>query len=397
MPGFELFGKEEREEVNKVLETGVLMRYGFNPKRNNCWKALEFEKELQKKFQVNCAQLTSSGTAALTVALSCLGVGVGDEVLCPTFTFVASFEAILSVGAIPVFVDVDDSLCMDPKAIQQCITRKTKVIMPVHMCGGMADLDKIKKICEANQLFLLEDACQAIGGSYKGNALGTIGDIGVLSFDFVKTITAGEGAALLTNSIKTKIKADAFHDHGHDHLGQNRGLDHPLWIGYNYRISELHAAVGLAQLRKLDQILKHQKIIKKLLKEELKNIPGITFRKIHDEEGDNAGFLSFFAPNEASARNIVKCLSEANIDYCFYWYEHHWHYIKKWSHLKKLKTLSSLPKVTLERMAKEQKRSYEPSNRIISKTVSLLIKQSWSTKKGIQEAAKLKKLISKSM
>ena len=196
------------------------------------------------------------------MALSCLGVGVGDEVLCPTFTFVASFEAILSVGAIPVLVDIDETLGMNPKAAEKQITNKTKVIMPVHMCGAKADIEGIKAICKKYKLFLLEDACQAIGASYHGKALGTIGDIGVYSFYFVKTITAGEGGAMVSNKQTFKTKADAFQDHGHDHLGKNRGLDKPLFLGYNYRISELHAAVGLAQLRKLDLIIERQKKIK---------------------------------------------------------------------------------------------------------------------------------------
>jgi len=166
MPGFEVFGKAEREQVNEVLETGILMRYGFDGPRAGRWKALELEEALQKELSVTHVQLTSSGTAALTVALSCMGVGVGDEVLCPTFTFVASFEAILSVGAIPILVDVDETLCMNAKAAEQQITKKTKVIMPVHMCGAMADLEGLKALCEKYNLYLLEDACQAIGGSY---------------------------------------------------------------------------------------------------------------------------------------------------------------------------------------------------------------------------------------
>jgi 8-amino-3,8-dideoxy-alpha-D-manno-octulosonate transaminase len=199
MPGFEVFGKTEREQVNQVLETGILMRYGFDGPRAGRWKARELEEALQKELSVTHVQLTSSGTAALTVALACLGVGVGDEVLCPTFTFVASFEAILSVGAIPILVDVDETLCMNAKAAEQQITKKTKVIMPVHMCGAMADLEGLKALCEKYNLYLLEDACQAIGGSYRGKPLGTHGDVGLFSFDFVKTITCGEGGALVTH------------------------------------------------------------------------------------------------------------------------------------------------------------------------------------------------------
>src|SRR4051794_1100394 len=193
MPGFELWGEEERKEVNDVLETGILMRYGFDGPRKGIWKAKELEEEICKKFGSGYAQLTSSGTAALTTAMAALGIGHGDEVIMPTFTFVASFEAVLSVGAIPVLVDVDETLTLNPRAVKEAITPNTKCIMPVHMCGSMANLDALKNICDQNDLLMLEDACQSIGASYKGKMVGTIGDAGTFSFDFVKTITCGEG------------------------------------------------------------------------------------------------------------------------------------------------------------------------------------------------------------
>src|SRR5919199_3300942 len=161
MPGFELWGDEERKEVNDVLETGILMRYGFDGARKGIWKAKELEQEICNKFGSKYAQLTSSGTAALTTAMAALGIGYGDEVIMPTFTFVASFEAVLSVGAIPVLVDVDETLTLNPEAVRKAITPKTKCIMPVHMCGSMADLDELKQICEKHKLLLLEDACQS--------------------------------------------------------------------------------------------------------------------------------------------------------------------------------------------------------------------------------------------
>jgi 8-amino-3,8-dideoxy-alpha-D-manno-octulosonate transaminase len=175
MPGFELWGDEERKEVNDVLETGILMRYGFDESRKGIWKSIELEKAITETFGCKYAQLTSSGTAALTTAMAALNVGVGDEVIMPSFTFVASFEAILSVGAIPVMVDVDETLTLNPDAVRKAVTAKTKCIMPVHMCGSMANLDALKTICTEHNLILLEDACQSIGGTYKGKHLGTIG------------------------------------------------------------------------------------------------------------------------------------------------------------------------------------------------------------------------------
>src|SRR5215467_13897844 len=252
MPGFEKFGPEERKHVNDVLETGIMMRYGFDGPRKGVWKAKELEKLMCDKFGCKYSHLVSSGTTALTTALSALGIGYGDEVIMPVFTFVASFEAVISVGATPILADVDDTLTLSPEAVRKLITPKTKCIMPVHMCGSMADLDALQQICKEHTLLLLEDACQSIGASYKGKFLGTIGDAGTFSFDFVKTVTCAEGGAILTNKEDVYINSDGVSDHGHDHKGVDRGADlHPM-MGYNFRISELHAAVGLAQMHKLD-------------------------------------------------------------------------------------------------------------------------------------------------
>ena len=207
------------------------------------------------KYCITCA----NGTDALQIAQMALGIGAGDEVITPSFTFVASFEAVLSVGAIPVLVDVDETLTLNPDAVRAAITPRTKCIMPVHMCGSMADLDALKEICAEHHLLLLEDACQSIGGSYKGKALGTIGDAGTFSFDFVKTITCGEGGVVMTNNKEVFTKCDGYTDHGHDHLGVDRGADLHPFIGYNFRISELHAAVGLAQIKRLPEFLAIQK------------------------------------------------------------------------------------------------------------------------------------------
>jgi len=177
MPGFELFGAEEKKEVNDVLETGILMRYGFDGPRKGIWKSKELEAAVCSTFGAQYAQLTSSGTAALTTAMAALGVGAGDEVIMPSFTFVASFEAILSMGAIPVLVDIDESLTLSPAAVKAAITPKTKCVMPVHMCGSMADMDALVAICKEHNLILLEDACQSIGGTYKGKMHSRIMDM----------------------------------------------------------------------------------------------------------------------------------------------------------------------------------------------------------------------------
>lgn len=389
MPGFELFGEAERKEVNDVLENGVLMRYGFDSMRNGHWKAKELEQELQNRLRVKHAQLTTSGTAALNVALAVLGVGAGDEVIMPTFTFVATFESILNAGATPILVDIDDTLTLDPKAVEAAITTKTKVIMPVHMCGSMADLDALKAICNKHNIYLLEDACQAYAGTYNGKALGTIGNIGCFSFDYVKTITCGEGGALVMNDSTLAKHADQYTDHGHDHIGNDRGAEtHPI-IGYNYRISELNAAVGLAQVRRTDEFIEIQKKNKKILKDALNTIPEVSFRRIPDEEGDSATFLSFFMPTAELSIKVVKAFKEFGIDGYWNYFDNNWHYVRKWEHFKELKSLFPVSDHIKKGMQNLKTLEFPQSDDYISRNISCLIKLSWTQDEVSNRANKM--------
>ena len=396
MPGFEMFGAEEKKEVNEVLETGILMRYGFDGARNGMWKSKELEQAICSRFETQYAQLTSSGTGALTTAMVALGVGVGDEVIMPAFTFVASFEAILSVGAVPILVDIDSSLTLDPAAVEAAITPKTKCIMPVHMCGSMADLDALKAICDKHNLILLEDACQSIGGTYKGKPLGSIGHAGTFSFDFVKTITCGEGGVVMTNDKDVYTKCDAYTDHGHDHLGVDRGADLHPFIGYNFRISELHAAVGLAQIKKLDTFLAIQRKNNKLLRSYLAQVPGIQFRSVPDEAGDSCSFLSWMLPTEASTKAAIESLKEAGVFAGnFYWYANNWHYITKWDHLKNAVTLNRLNADQTTALLALQTRSFAKSDAIMSRTVSTAISLLWTEDQIKEKGEKMLAAITK--
>jgi len=393
MPGFELFGDLERQEVNDVLNTGVLMRYGFDALRQNNWKAKTLEKELQRQFRVKHAQLVSSGTAALSVALASCGIGHGDEVIMPTFTFVATFEAIMMVGAIPVIVDIDDTLGLDPSAVEEAITSKTKAIMAVHMCGAMCDMGALQTICKTHQLLLIEDACQAIGGTYRGEYLGTIGDIGCFSFDFVKTITCGEGGAVLTNSPLYYSHADAYSDHGHDHIGSDRGAETHPFLGYNFRISELHAAVGLGQIKRLPFILERQKKYADIIRKKLSEIDEITFRKIPEGGEESHAFLNFLLPNLNVAEQVSKALKINNIGPCFHYYDNNWHYIKKWHHLKEVKTLYPISKEMKETLNMLQQKRFDSSDYIISRNISCLIKVSWKEEEVHSYAFKMVSII----
>jgi 8-amino-3,8-dideoxy-alpha-D-manno-octulosonate transaminase len=398
MPGFEFFGEEERKEVNDVLSTGILMRYGFDGARKGMWKSRELEQALCSRFHCGFAQLTSSGTSALTTALAALGIGAGDEVIMPSFTFVASFEAILNTGAIPVIVDVNDSLTLDPESVRKAITTATRCIMPVHMCGSMADLDPILSICREHKLLLLEDACQSIGASYKGKYLGTIGDAGTLSFDFVKTVTCAEGGAVLTNDKTTYTNCDGYTDHGHDHQGNDRGAELHPFIGYNYRISELHAAVGLAQFRKLDGFLSIQKKNHQYIQTQLSQIPGLKFRTIPDPSGDSHTFLSWFLPNPELTEAVVEELKSQQIFAGnFYWFEHNWHYIRKWDHLKNEKTIKRLTPGQSAALKRLGSQDFSKSDTVMSCCISTAIGLSWTDEQLHEKASRLAAAIKKVM
>ena len=398
MPGFEFFGDEERKHINDVMETGILMRYGFDGPRKGIWKAKELEQAICKTFGSKFAHLASSGTAALTTAMSALGIGYGDEVILPSFTFVASFEAVISVGAIPVFVDVDDTLTLNPDAVRNAITSKTKCIMPVHMCGSMADMDALQSICREHQLILLEDACQSIGATYRGKKLGTIGDAGTFSFDFVKTITCAEGGVVMTNNENIFTNCDGYTDHGHDHNGTDRGADLHPFIGYNFRISELHAAIGLAQISKLDTFLSIQKKNHTALKNILSAIPEISFRRIPDKDGDSCTFLSWFLPSEEITRAVVaEMKSQGIIAGNFYWFDNNWHYIRKWDHLKNSLTLNGLHPEMKAAVMHHANKDFSVSDAVMGRCVSTAIGLLWTDEqlktKGEQMANVIKKVL----
>ena len=399
MPGFELWGDEERKEVNDVLETGILMRYGFDGPRKGIWKSVELEKAITETFGCKYAQLTSSGTGALTTAMAALNIGVGDEVIMPAFTFVASFEAVLSVGAIPVLVDVDETLTLRPDAVRNAVTKKTKCIMPVHMCGSMADLDALKSICNEYNLILLEDACQSIGGTYKGKLLGTIGHAGTFSFDFVKMITTAEGGVVMTNIEDVYIKCDGYTDHGHDHRGVDRGADLHPFIGYNFRISELHAAVGLAQIRKLDNFLALQKKNNKALRSYLEQIPEITFRVVPEGGEDSCSFLSWFLPTpELMQAFVAEMKTQGILAGNFYWFGNNWHYIKQWQHLQQATTLNNISAEQKMALTNLTTQDFSVSDAIMSRCVSTAISLVWTDEqikdKGEKMVAVIKKVLS---
>ncbi|MBW2019508.1 MAG: DegT/DnrJ/EryC1/StrS family aminotransferase [Deltaproteobacteria bacterium] len=333
MPGFEVFGEEEKREVLEVLDTGVLFRYEFAEQRKGVYKVAEFEKRFAEYCGAAYAQAVSSGTAALRVAMAALGISPGDEVITQGFTFVATWEAILDSGAVPVFTEVDETLTMDPEDLEQKITPRTRAIIPVHMLGAPARIEEIVAIADRHGIPVIEDTAQACGGTLNGRHLGTFGTMGIFSFDPVKAITTGEGGMIVTNDAALYRNCSEFHDHGHDHNPElERGLEGRRFIGFNYRMTELQGAIGLAQLAKLDDIIAAQRKHKAAIRSALEDVDGVTFRTIPDPAGDTATFLAFFLPDGGTARKFKKVLSEEKAG-AIYFKENTWHFYPKWEHL----------------------------------------------------------------
>ena len=391
MPGTELFGAEEKKEVNDVLETGVLFRYNHVNERKGIWKAKDFETELEKFTGAKHALAVSSGSAAVSIALASCGIGYGDEVIVPPFTYVATIEAVMLAGAIPVFAEIDESLCLSPEGILSVITTKTKAVLLVHMCGAVGHMEEIIKICKDHNLKFIEDAAQALGSSYKGKMAGTFGLMGCYSFDFFKIVTCGEGGIVVTNDEQLYNNADTFSDHGHDHIGAMRGMEQHPNIGSNYRIGEMNAAVGLAQMRKIHTILDKQRKNKIEITKALRQYPQITFREVPDEAGDSCTFVSFFTPNEATTRKVVKAFAENGVDSCQYWYDNMFHYIRQWDHIRNLKSTYKMPVHMLAHPQDYANIKFPKSDNVISRLISMVIKVNWTEEQLYDRIAKIER------
>lgn len=308
-PGTFLIDNVERHEVEEVLESGYLSRYGREDDPRFKKKVLTLEREFARKIGVNYCVAVSGGTGALMASLVALGVGPGVEVLVSGYTFVASISAIVAVGGMPVLTEIDESVTMDSVDIERKITKRTKVIMPVHMLGYPCNMDKIMKIANKYKLFVLEDSCQALGASYKGEKLGSIGDMGTFSLNVNKTISSGDGGLITTNKKELYEKAFGFHDQGHMPLRMGVEIGKRKLIGINLRMNELTGAFALGQLKKLDLILKLLKEKKKKFKNVIieGGIKNITFNKINDP-GECNTILTILFKDKIIAQHVAKAL-----------------------------------------------------------------------------------------
>ena len=378
MPGTELFGSEERKEINDVLETGVLFRFNNDAQRNNIWKAREMEAEVCKVVGAKYAHAVSSGSTAAQCAMVAAGIGAGDEVIVPPFTYIATIEAALMIGALPVFADIDETLCLSAEGIRKAITPRTKGVCLVHMCGQMANMDEIMEVIREHNLVLVEDAGQAMGASYNGISTGLWGVAGAYSYDFFKIATAGEGGVMVTNDEAIYKLADCYSDHGHDHIGSNRGMEnHPI-IGFNYRISELHAAVGLAQTRRVPYILQKNNEHKSWLMNRLKDVEGIDFATIPDPSGDSATFLNLLLPDTYTAQATVDELNAAGVSGFNYWFTNMYHFINQWNHIKELKTAGKLAIELLGTPQDYSNLDIPKAQEVIGRLISFGVRVTWT-------------------
>jgi 8-amino-3,8-dideoxy-alpha-D-manno-octulosonate transaminase len=397
MPGTELFGAEERKEISDVLETGILFRYNHDAQRNNIWKAKDFEAEVCKITNAKHALAVSSGSAGIMAALAAAGIGTGDEVIVPPFTYVATIEAVLFLGALPVFAEIDETLCISAEGLQKAITPKTKAVCLVHMCGGMADMDALMPVIKKHNLILVEDAGQAFAASYKGTFTGLFGVAGSYSFDFFKIATAGEGGVLVTNDTKTYHLADNYCDHGHDHIGNNRGMEqHPI-IGFNFRISELHAAVGVAQTRKVPSIKEKNLHNKKFLETLLGKTEGISFAKLADPSGDSATFLNLMLPNTDAAKRVVDEFNKAGVTGFNYWFTNMYHFINQWDHIKDLKTASKLGVQYIGATQDYKKMELKKSQEVVGRLISFGIRCTWTEQQMTDLGNKINECVKKAL
>ncbi|MBI4831214.1 MAG: aminotransferase class I/II-fold pyridoxal phosphate-dependent enzyme, partial [Candidatus Lindowbacteria bacterium] len=333
-PGYFWIGDEEEREVMEVMRSHYLFRYGDEKDPSFTHKVKDLEAEVAKKFQSKYALAVTSGTAALITAMAAAGIGPGDEVIVPGYTFVASMSSIIFCSAVPVLAEVDESLTLDPHDVEKRITPHTRAILAVHMLGNSCDMEKLKHIAEAHKLLLIEDTAQAFGGTYRGKALGTMGAAGTYSFNFYKTINAGDGGLVVTNDDELYKQAFAYHDQGHLPLRMGVEIGNRAVIGQNFRMNEITAAVLLAQFRKLEKILERLRSLKSRLKEQIRDINGLQFRRLNDPQGDCCNVLTVFLPDKGTAEKAAERLGTITVA------RSGWHVYNNMEHILDMRTIN---------------------------------------------------------
>lgn len=304
-PGAALIGEEEIREVVSVLRSGFLSRYGPDDDPAFGATVYRLEQAVAQRVGVRHAVAVNSGTSALLCAFAGLGIGPGDEVIVPGFTYVASISAIAYSRAVPVLAEIDESFNLDPADVERRITPRTKAILAVHMMGNPARLAELKQVADRHGIHLVEDCCQAFGATYRGRSVGAFGAAAAISFNVFKTISSGDGGMLVTDDDQVYERAFAFHDQGHRPFRKGIEIGERPLLGLNFRMTELSGAVLLAQLSRLDAIRASLRQNKAAVKQAIEGIPGLGFRTLPDPEGDVATFLTMLMPTPEIARAVA--------------------------------------------------------------------------------------------
>ncbi|HQH53797.1 MAG TPA: DegT/DnrJ/EryC1/StrS family aminotransferase [Candidatus Hydrogenedentes bacterium] len=289
-----------------------LFRY-YNPKPSRVAAA---ETAMAELIGVKHCLAVNSCTSALVASYRALGIGAGDEVIVPGYTFFATAATVGACNAIPVITDIDETLCLDPAAVEKAISARTKAIAPVHMRGASAQMDAIMDVANRHGIPVVEDVAQAGGGSFQGQKLGSIGAIGCFSFDYYKIIVSGEGGFVTTDDEWLYTRAQSWHDCAAcwrpDRFARER-REGELFCGENYRMSELEGAVALAQIRRAGEMLEGYRRAKKRIKDAIEPLPGLSFRRLADPEGDTGICLVMFLPDADTTRKVLEALKAEGV------------------------------------------------------------------------------------
>jgi dTDP-4-amino-4,6-dideoxygalactose transaminase len=307
-PGGMEVAAEELEALRRVIESKNLFRYygvGDGPD-----EVASFEREFAEQMGSKHALCLNAGSSALICALIGAGIGEGDEVIVPAYTWNATPNAVLAARATPVLAEVDESLTLDPQDVERRITPRTRAILPVHMRGAPAAMDALTAIAKRHELVLVEDVCQAAGATFNGRRLGTFGDAGAFSLQFNKIITTGEGGVLITDRDDLLDLALDVHDCANS---VRRGIGLPKFAGYNFRASELTGAVARVQLKRLDGLLERMRANHARLSSHVRGLPGLTLRHANDDGGDAGIALIAFAEDAERGSAAVDALNAEGV------------------------------------------------------------------------------------
>jgi 8-amino-3,8-dideoxy-alpha-D-manno-octulosonate transaminase len=313
--GTQYYDDQERRELVEVLEKRQPFRW-YGPGSQPPRKVADFEAALARRMKVRHALAVTSGTAALSTALAALQVGPGDEVILPAWTWYSCYNAIVLAGALPVFAEIDESLNLDPEDVARRITPQTRVIMAVHLLGNPCDMDHLLKLAQKHKLKVLEDCAQSLGADYQGRPVGSLGDIGIFSMQLHKTITAGEGGAVVTNDPVLFERASRYHDLGmlrSPHETAVGGAHLQAFAGSQYRMNEFTGGVLLAQMRKLDTIVAALRAHARYIYDRIADVPGIHLRHRPDPAGDLGSALGLQFESKARRDHFIKAMHAENL------------------------------------------------------------------------------------